>query len=590
MFFRLIINDIIRKKYDSTFYIIGTSLPLLSSFIISQLLSYSLGTLELIQSINIPLAFQRIFRDFFFFLWVISLFSSMVSASALSYFMAKSRQRDIFIMKVSGATTDAIYTFFVFRILFLSTFSFILAFMICCFFSIFSGMPMYNYLMIISTIFFFVTVYYAGYNAAVKAVQMKTSQYYLPSHLISLAGTISGVIERLSWKSRYAIRLLKKAGKISKFISYSIFISFFIVAFTYSSYFTFIDTSEYYIYQSTGKNVVAIGTTDMVFFYKDFLSFKSETKIINLTEQLLPEILTDIISNLSFVEHMEKRLILYGTVKAIVSFSSSTSPSEIIRTYTKDTYLVGVDFENTISKWVIYGSYPNASHHVLIGDTLDTYLVREGTLDAIYIFGYRFIATAICLTIENSGDIVYISLDELKSLSSINGYNLLLVQLSKITPSFISELSSIVNSAGLNFIIVDDIVNENISALYQIWQHALLVSLAIVISILIVISTFIHIELKLSSDDLRNMFLIGASKKSISDISFTIGVISVIQIFIPAYVLGSILGFIILFRQAFLTYTSLFIEGLTFLLLLAVFVTLFKLISLLVFKKSRIEL
>ncbi|MGQ4832525.1 MAG: hypothetical protein ACP6IS_01345 [Candidatus Asgardarchaeia archaeon] len=586
MITRLIISDIFRKKLETITFIVSTSVALFASLISTQLV-YTPYFLFGSNTLFLPLSYRRMFNQMAYFLWFVSLFSLVFSSYSLSYFMIKNRQRDIFAMKTNGATTEVIYSFFIYRFILLTLISISFSLMAIYFYSLLVHPFILNILSIITLLSFIFSVYYSSYSITSSLVQIKNPFAYFMNVFSDFSYSLSSFVRKLSWKSRYALRILKRSGNVAKFLSIAMFINFFLLAFLVSSYFTFSDTTTYYIERSVGRNVVAIGSPNMLFFYRSFNSFKTATIPINLTNELMPELLFNRTSSLPFVARIERRLILKTIVKTIAYVPESSSSSGNVDVIFEETYAIGVEFNSVTSNWMIYGNLPNSSWQVLIGDSLDTFFLEKGSYESIYLYNRKFSVSGICITTENKGNVVYISLKELSKLTSIHGFNLILIQLTDSSPNVINELATFIHSAGYDFLFLDDIAEENISTIRSIWTFIMITTASIVISTVSAIGTFVFVQLSLNSNELLIMHLIGASKKDYTEIAFNMGFISIIQIALPAYVLGAVIGYIHLFRIAILLPSSILFLAFIEIALLLFMITIFRSVSLQFYKNHK---
>ena len=482
-------------------------------------------------------------------------------------------------MKANGATSDVIYSFFVYRFLLLALMSAFITSLAIFLYSNVVNLFFVNTLSIISVLAFLFTVYYSSYSVTSSLIQLKNPFAYFMRIYESFSESVSSLARKLSWKSRYALLILKRSGKISKLLGIAILVNFFLLAFLTAGYFTFSDTTAHYIKRSIGSNVVAIGPPDMIFFYKSFNSFQESVIPVNLSDELIPDVVFNNLQKLSFISKIERRLIIEANVKVILQTRESSSSFGHVKIISEPTYAVGIEFSNLTSNWLLYGDFPNSSSQVLVGDSLDTLLLTQGTYDALYLFNQKFYVSGVCLTTENKGNVVYVSLRMLNKISNVKGFNLILVQLSELTPDILSKLSASVHAIGYEFLILDDIAKENISTIQSLWSYISIVIASIVISTISAIGTFVFVQLSLNSRELLSMYLLGASRKDYTEIAFAMGFISIIQVALPGYILGSLLGYLILFKTAFLSSSSILYILLLIIAMLFFMITVFRSIS-----------
>ena len=117
------LKDIKRRKLESFFYIIGVGVPLSVSITVTLLFPNLLFSIQTYLSSRVPLGLAQMFSTFFIFLWGLSQITALIVVLTLNYGLMQLRQRDIVVMKASGASPFKIYWLFVSKIVILNVIS-----------------------------------------------------------------------------------------------------------------------------------------------------------------------------------------------------------------------------------------------------------------------------------------------------------------------------------------------------------------------------------------------------------------------------------------------------------------------------------
>jgi len=561
------LKDIKRRKLESFFYIIGVGVPLSVSIVITLIFPGVLFGLQSYLSNRVPLGLAQMFSAFFIFLWGISQITALVIVLTLNYGLMQLRQRDIIVMKASGASPYKIYWLFVSKIVILNVMSVIFAITISAI-TIFVISPhsisnFSNSTLIGVILLFLLLSYVFGYRAVldiVEKMESKTGLYFFDKK--QPAKNWKSPLSKISWKYRYAIRLIRHHRRLSNNVTLILFVIFFILIFSLFGSFLFLDTTHSYMQRSFGKDVYLITTPTMATQYIALCSFEeynSTSNILNFDyfSELLPTNTVKFIEGSSIVSIYEERLITTTTIYERPSVAYRDGKYVLIGGYRQRvTVVVGINSTNTLSNWFIRGSYISGPQDVLLGDTLATYLVDDPFFESVEVFGKILHISGVAFSVENKGDVAFMDLSLMQQALNVNQVNLLFVKLNTQSTDEISVFDNYLKSQGLHLLDINQIIDKNMRILTNSWTLIDLLSSVLLISGLISITIFIFSVFTVNYRDFYSMLLVGATKKNIEEIAIVISSIYILKSVIPALVSGCLFAIFILFPEPALSYLS----------------------------------
>ena len=561
------IKDIKRRRFESFFYIVGVGVPLSVSLIVTLIFPDTLFNLQEYMNNRVPIGLAQMFSAYFIFLWVVSQILALVIVLTLNYGLMQLRQRDIVVMKASGASPYKIYWLFVSKVLILNALSVSFAISISAVtIFIISPHSLANFsspILIGVILLFLLFSYLFGYRAVLDIVEKLETKVGL--HFFDKKQVVAkwkSPLSKVSWKYRYAIRLIRHHKRLSNNVTIILFVIFFILIFSLFGSFLFLDTTQSYIQRSFGRDVYLISTTAMADQYISLCIFNKYNSTSNIftfdyLSETIPTNTARFIERSNIVASYEERLITTTKIYERPSVAYRDSKYVLIGGYRQRmTVVIGINTTKTFSNWFIRGNYISDSQDVLLGDTLATYLVDDPSFESVELFGKILHISGIAFSVENKGNVAFMSLSLMQQALSINQVNLLFVKLNTRSTDDISSFVAYLKSQGLRLLDINEIVDYNMSVLENNWTLIDFLSGTLLISALVSVTIFIFSVFTVNYQDFYSMLLVGATTKNIEEIAVSISIIYILKSIIPALITGIILALLILFPEPALSLLS----------------------------------
>ncbi len=236
-------------------------------------------------------------------------------------------------------------------------------------------------------------------------------------------------------------------------------------------------TTDAYIVQSMGENVVAIGNATLLEEYYDAYSLTG-TPVNNsfdfLQDQhMIPSELMDAIRDFGWVTRTESRLLAYEHF--VENPASVWNPTleqyELVgKNRNGSALVVGLNWNDTISDWYYEGVSVTGPGQAWVGGQMATEYFEDPLIQSMGMRGNSLHIQGIAFDILNGGMVALIPLDVMQSYWGVSGTNLLLVQIRDYSEEYISQLRDLASKWNLSIYLQNDVLEQNLQTVHSFWS------------------------------------------------------------------------------------------------------------------------
>jgi ABC-type antimicrobial peptide transport system permease subunit len=212
--------------------------------------------------------------------------------------------------------------------------------------------------------------------------------------------------------------------------------------------------------------------------------------------------------------------------------------------------VVGIDWENTISDWYFEGSDVSESRDVWLGGEMAISLFEDPLIQSLGIHGASFEVKAIAFDVGNGGNMPIIPLSEMHNLWSVDGGNLVLVQVNEYTEATISRIESIAESHGLSIFLQQEVLDSNLGIIAAYWSLMQPIPIMALVSAFMSLMYYLLISVFSRFRDFVIMRSIGAKPSFIAKTMIAEGVDIGLKAGIPSILTGIIISIYFLVPEA----------------------------------------
>jgi ABC-type antimicrobial peptide transport system permease subunit len=360
------------------------------------------------------------------------------------------------------------------------------------------------------------------------------------------------------------------------------------------------DTSSSWVQNSIGTNTVLIANRNMAEQYKQLLLTFSGTKTspnFNYSDPRLGISNGTItqLEGISGVSNVDERLVWLGTVQEMPGFKydpDTLATMTIGGNRQCDSLIIGLDATKIISQPSTTGQFLNSTSQfeAVIGDSISQSIyspfktvvsMRQQTifgdplLESARIQNSTFKIIGICLDPINNGNVTYLPIQQLESLTNIHAPNILLVKIAGSDyKSILNQIQSKLPGIDPNLSAVDlnQVLNQNVVFLDSIWAVIMFLPIFALAAGALCLVSYLMITIEEQRQEFGILRAVGAKPKTIMTILSVQSLTLLLGSFAVGTSLGTIICAIILIAKPVITGTTiLVISGLLLAALLGIF-------------------
>jgi putative ABC transport system permease protein len=250
--------------------------------------------------------------------------------------------------------------------------------------------------------------------------------------------------------------------------------------------------------------------------------------------------------------------IIYGSTTAQTTFVGDSRSGESL--------IVGVDPGNVLNSWSTNGRFlaSDQATEAVVGDSIGQKLFSQPLIQKIRIFGRSLSVVGVCFDPINNGNVTYVPLATLQTISGVSGTNVLMV---KIDPSaneteVLNEVNATVTKAGLQIYELDESANKSVGFLNFLWSTIMFLPLFTLIAASLSLLGYVMLTLNEQRQELGILRALGAKPITVVAIVSAQSLIVLLGSYAVGIAFGVITTLLILVQQPIVTaYTVVEIAG-----------------------------
>lgn len=591
-------NDLLRRKMQTSLVVLCFALVIASTlFLLLFAQRMGFGISSTIEG-KLTVGFSSTFSPFITLLTILVFTAGISMLSFTAFTMMSQRTRDIGLMKAAGCPNDVLFGYFITELLVVSFVGCILGVILGMLLDIsaisllgslnplFSQQPASLWTPVVVFFVFFVISLVLGIVPVLSAIRNEPMKALSPSTYLGLEKEPGFKISSGNVQTSMAIRHLVRRKSATIRIVVCLSLVFLLVTIAVGGGLIAKNTTESWVQDAIGTNVLLVAHQDMVGQYRLLLSEFYEghnVSSFNYEDERyqIPAVLPDQIGSLNGVGSIDERLVLEAQVKELsgIVYGSSTSETTTVGdNRTGMSLVVGVDPAKVISNWSLNGMLleENQTAEAVIGDSLAQSLFSVPLSQKIRIYSQDLSVVGVCLDPLNNGNVTYVSIRKLMNVTSLSGPNVLMVQLGSSTnkASIINQLESILANTTNDFQVYDleGELDRSVSFLSFLWSTIMFLPFFSLAASTLSLLGYIVLTINEQRQDFGILRALGARPKNVLGIILTQSLIVILASYGIGIALGTILTLVILVQEPIVTvYTIMEIAGWLVMALAAMF-------------------
>jgi ABC-type antimicrobial peptide transport system permease subunit len=494
------VNDLLRRKLQTSLTIVTLTLSVASTLFL-LLFSRRIGFGITSVGDTLTHGLSAVFSQFVLFVGILIFAVGAIITSFIVFLMMKQRTRDFGLIKAAGCPNGLVFGYFMTELLVVTFLGCVLG-VVLGFVADFVVTNIFHFqayqkppdLWLAPLVFaaFFALALIFGVKPMLDAARLSPIKALSPVQYFGLGtGRKLKPLSRFGLTLKIASRSLFRRQSASVRIILLLSIVFVLLTVSISGGIIANDTTQSWIENAIGKNMIVIAHNSMDAQYKLLLSkFFGATENTNfnyLDERLaIPDTILQQLNSTSGVVSVDARLILKDRIQEISNFT--IDPETLVTipvgdSREGDSLIVGVDPEKVTASWSIKGRFLNTEDalEAVIGDSISQTMFSQPLSQSIRLQNQTFSIIGICVDPINNGKVTYVPLKQLQNLTGIPNANIVLVKLDPsadrlATLAQIKDEIASVNS-DLTVFELDEVLQKNLSFLGSAWSTVMLLPL-----------------------------------------------------------------------------------------------------------------
>ncbi|MGD0978878.1 MAG: FtsX-like permease family protein [Candidatus Bathyarchaeia archaeon] len=590
-------NDLLRRKMQTSLVIISLALCVASTlFLLLFAQKMGFGISSMVED-KLTTGFSQIFSSFITLLAILISAAGIVMISFTAFIMTSQRTRDIGLMKATGCPNDLLFGYFFTELLvvgFLGCFAGTIlgVLMDMASTSLLNGLGLHfsqqaTSLWIPFAIFilFFVLSLILGVTPVLSAIRAEPAKALSPAHYLGLSKESGFKIMSKSGVSlKIAVRTLVRRKSATIRIVLCLSIVFLLVTVAVAGGLIAEDTTRSWVEKAVGRNMLLIAHPDMINQYKLLLSeFYEGQKAdqFNYTDEryLIPSSLSSQLRSIDGITGLDARLVLEEPVKEVPGIILGTSTAEtrsVGDSRQVESLVVGVDPGNVLNDWSLKGRFlaNNQTAEAVVGDSIGQKLFSEPLIQEIRISNESLSVVGVCLDPINNGNVTYVPLATLQTISGLTGTNVLMVKLDSSVneTDILNRINATVANASFQAYELDESVDKSVGFLNFLWSTIMFLPLFSLIAASLSLLGYVMLTINEQRQEFGILRALGARPRTVLAIVSAQSLIVLLGSYAVGIAFGIITTLLILVQEPLVTtYTVIEIAGWLLLALVATF-------------------
>jgi ABC-type antimicrobial peptide transport system permease subunit len=494
------VNDLLRRKLQTSLTIVTLTLSVASTLFL-LLFSRRIGFGITSVGDTLTHGLSAIFSQFVLFVGILIFAVGAVITSFIVFLMMKQRTRDFGLIKAAGCPNGLVFGYFMTELLVVTFLGCVLG-LVLGFVADFAVTNIFHFqayqkppdLWLAPLVFaaFFALALIFGTKPMLDAARLSPIKALSPVQYFGLGtGHKLKPLSRFGLTLKMASRSLFRRQSASIRIILLLSIVFVLLTVSISGGIIASDTTQSWVENAIGKNIIVIAHNSMGAQYKLLLSKffgATENGDFNYLDERLaiPDTILQQLNSTSGIATVDARLILKEHVQEISNFT--IDPETLVTipvgdSREGDSLIVGVDPEKVTATWSIQGRFLNTEDawEAVIGDSISQMMFSQPLSQSIRLQNRTFSIVGVCVDPINNGKVTYVPLEQLRNLTNMSNPNIVLVKLdpsadrSATLAQIKDEITSI--NSDLTVFELDEVLQKNLSFLGSAWSTVMLLPL-----------------------------------------------------------------------------------------------------------------
>jgi ABC-type antimicrobial peptide transport system permease subunit len=494
------VNDLLRRKLQTSLTIVTLTLSVASTLFL-LLFSRRIGFGITSVGDTLTQGLSAVFSQFVLFVGILIFAVGAVITSFIVFLMMKQRTRDFGLIKAAGCPNGLVFGYFMTELLVVTFLGCVLG-LVLGFVADFAVTNILHFqayqkppdLWLAPLVFaaFFALALIFGAKPMLDAARLSPIKALSPVQYFGLStGSKLKPLSRFGLTLKIASRSLFRRQSASIRIILLLPIVFVLLTVSISGGIIASDTTQSWVENAIGKNIIVIAHNSMGAQYKLLLSKffgAAENGDFNYLDERLaiPGTILQQLNSTLGIATVDARLIVKEHVQEVSNFT--IDPETLVTipvgdSREGDSLIVGVDPEKVTATWSLQGRFLNTEDawEAVIGDSISQTMFSQPLSQSIRLQNRTFSIVGVCVDPINNGKVTYVPLEQLRTLTNTSNPNIVLVKLDpsadrSATLAQIKDEITNVNS-DLTVFELDEVLQENLSFLGSVWSTVMLLPL-----------------------------------------------------------------------------------------------------------------
>jgi ABC-type antimicrobial peptide transport system permease subunit len=557
------VNDLLRRKLQTSLTIATLTLSVASTLFL-LLFSRRIGFGIISVGDTLTQGLSAVFSQFVLFVGILIFAVGAVITSFIVFLIMKQRTRDFGLIKAAGCPNGLVFGYFMTELLVVTFLGCVLG-VVLGFVADFAVTNILHFqayqktpdLWLAPLVFaaFFALALIFGVKPMLDAAKLSPIKALSPVQYFGLStGHKLKPLSRFGLTLKIASRSLFRRQSASIRIILLLSIVFVLLTVSISGGIIASDTTQSWVENAIGKNIIVIAHNSMGAQYKlllsKFFGAAENGDFDYLDERLaIPGTILQQLNSMPEIATIDARLILKDHVQEISNFT--IDPETLVTipvgdSREGDSLIVGVDPEKVTATWSVQGRFLNTedSLDAVIGDSISQTMFSQPLSQSIRLQNQTFSIVGVCVDPINNGKVTYVPLEQLQTFTNMSNPNIVLVKLDPsadrlATLAQIKDKIASVNS-DLTVFELDEVLQTNLSFLGSAWSTVMLLPLFTLTSAALCLIGYTM----LAVDEQRQEFAILRATGTKPNAVITILAIQSIVVLLSSFAVGISLGVI----------------------------------------------
>jgi ABC-type antimicrobial peptide transport system permease subunit len=491
------VNDLLRRKLQTSLTIATLTLSVASTLFL-LLFSRRIGFETTAVGDTLTHGLSAVFSQFVLFVGILIFVIGAVITSFIVFLIMKQRTRDFGLIKAAGCPNGLVFGYFMTELLAVTSLGCVLGVVLgfvadfavtnILHFQAYQKPPDLWLAPLVFTAFFALALIF-GVKPMLDAARLSPIKALSPVQYFGLGtGHKLKPLSRFGLTLKIASRSLFRRQSASIRIILLLSIVFILLAVSISGGIIASDTTQSWVENAIGRNIIIIAHNSMGAQYKlllsKFFGAEEDGDFTYLDERLaIPDTILQQLNSTPGIATVDARLILKEHVHEISNFTIDPETLATIPVGDSrkgDSLIVGVDPEKVTATWSIKGRFLNNEDtlEAVIGDSISQTMFSQPLLQSIRLQNRTFSIAGVCVDPINNGKVTYVPLEQLQNLTNTSNPNIVLVKLdsSADRSATLTQIKGKITSVNSDLTVfeLDEVLQENLSFLGSTWSTVML--------------------------------------------------------------------------------------------------------------------